>query len=224
MQDLTLIIPAKYEGESLPIFLNELSKFNFKKLIVLEESDKDTIDAIKNIHDIQILYQTNKGYGAALIEGINNCSTDYFCIINADGSMDPNDVVKMYERITTKELDFIFASRYEKPIGGSDDDDVVTLIGNYFFTTIGNIFFSLKISDILFTFVMGNTSKFNKLNIKSRDFTFCVEFPIRAKRDGMIYETMPSYERSRIGGKKKVNPIVDGSLILIKMFKMFLFK
>ena len=95
MNDLTLIIPAKYEGESLPIFLKELSKFNFKKLIVLEESDKDTIDAIKNINDIQILYQTNKGYGAALIEGVKNCSTDYFCIINADGSMNPKYLTEM---------------------------------------------------------------------------------------------------------------------------------
>ena len=42
--------------------------------------------------------------------------------------------------------------------------------------------------------------------------------------NGILYETMPSFERSIIGGKKKVNPIVDGSLILLKMIKMFLFK
>ena len=71
---------------------------------------------------------------------------------------------------------------------------------------------------------MGDTRKFNMLNIESHDFTFCVEFPIKAKRNGMLYETMPSHEKSRIGGKKKVNPIVDGSLILIKMLKMFLFR
>ena len=58
--------------------------------------------------------------------------------------MEPNDVFKMYDRITTKELDFIFASRYEKPLGGSDDDDIITSIGNYFFTKIGNIFFFIK--------------------------------------------------------------------------------
>ena len=91
----------------------------------------------------------------------------------------------------------------KKPLGGSDDDDIITLVGNYFFTKLGNIFFSLKISDILFTFVMGDTRKFNMLNIESHDFTFCVEFPIKAKRNGMLYETMPSHEKSRIGGKKK---------------------
>ena len=224
MKDLTLVIPAKFESESLPIFLNNIKNLNVKKKIVLDKHDTETIKSIKKFEEIDILFQEKTGYGSALIEGIRSTDTKYFCIINADGSMEPNDVFKMYDRITTKELDFIFASRYEKPLGGSDDDDIITLIGNYFFTKIGNIFFSLKISDILFTFTMGNTRKFNTLNINSPDFTFCVEFPIKVKRNGMLYETMPSFERSRIGGKKKVNPIVDGSLILLKMIKMFLFK
>ncbi len=221
MQDLTLIIPAKYEGESLPIFLKELSKFNFKKLIVLEESDKDTIDAIKNINDIQILYQTNKGYGAALIEGVKNCSTDYFCIINADGSMNPSYLNDMLSLTIKDNLDFLFASRYGNSNAGSDDDNLITLVGNYLFTKLGNIFFSLEITDILYTYVMGKTSLFNNLKLQSNDFTICVEFPIKAKRKGYILGVIPSYERSRIGGKKKVNAFKDGLLILIKMISMF---
>jgi glycosyltransferase involved in cell wall biosynthesis len=224
MKDLTLIIPAKQESESLPIFLNEIKNLDVKKKVILDQNDNDTIKSIKNFKEVDILFQEKSGYGAALIEGIKKTDTKYFCIINADGSMEPKDVNRMYDQIINKKLNFIFASRYEKPEGGSDDDDIVTLIGNYFFTKIGNIFFSLKLTDILFTFVMGETTKFNILNIKSLDFTFCIEFPIKAKRNGMLYETMPSYERSRIGGKKKVSPIVDGSLILIKMLKMFLFK
>lgn len=224
MKNLTLIIPAKFEKESLPIFLNDIKKLDVKKKIVLDKDDSDTLESIKEFEEVDILFQKKPGYGSALIEGIKETNTKYFCIINADGSMNPDDVNKMHNKISTTELDFIFASRYEKPLGGSDDDDIVTSFGNYFFTKLGNIFFSLKISDILFTYVIGDTRKFNMLNIQSPDFTFCVEFPIKAKRNGMLYETMPSYERSRIGGKKKVNPIVDGSLILIKMLKMFLFK
>ena len=40
---------------------------------------------------------------------------------------------------------FVFASRYEKDCG-SEDDTIITLIGNYIFTKIGNIFFKLKIT------------------------------------------------------------------------------
>ena len=34
MSDLTLIIPAKDEKESLPRVLDELKKFNFKKIFI----------------------------------------------------------------------------------------------------------------------------------------------------------------------------------------------
>ena len=40
MQKLTLLIPANKESESLPIFLNELKEYDFKKLIVLQKRIK----------------------------------------------------------------------------------------------------------------------------------------------------------------------------------------
>jgi len=224
MRDLTLIIPAKYESESLPFFLEEIKNINCKKLVVLQEDDKDTINVVKNFNSVEIFYQKKLGYGAALIEGINHISTNYFCIINADGSMNPSDLGKMYLRVYENNLDFIFASRYETPGGGSDDDDFITSVGNFFFTKIGNILFSLKITDILFTYVMGKTKSFNNLMLNSKDFTICVEFPIKLKRQKYKYLTIPSYERNRIAGKKKVNPFKDGLLILIKMIKLFFIK
>ena len=68
---------------------------------------------------------------------------------------------------------------------------------------------------------MGRRESFKNLEINSKDFTFCVEFPIKAKRKKSKYQTIPSFERSRIGGIKKVNAFKDGLLILIKMIKMF---
>lgn len=221
MKDLTLVIPAKYESESLPVFLNEINELPCKKIIVLDRSDLKTINAIKNFKEIEILYQQKKGYGAALIEGINSTNTLFFCIINADGSMNPSYLANMLQTIENNSLDFLFASRYEKPGGGSDDDDFITSLGNFIFTKIGNIFFSLKITDILFTYVLGKTKSFNELELTSRDFTLCVEFPIKQNRKKLHYSTIPSYERSRIGGKKKVNAFKDGLLILLKMIKMF---
>ena len=76
MNNLTLIIPAKKESESLPIFINELKNYDCKKIIVLQENDIETIEAIKEFKEISILKQNKNGYGTALIEGINNVQTD----------------------------------------------------------------------------------------------------------------------------------------------------
>ena len=104
---------------------------------------------------------------------------------------------------------------------GSEDDTLVTLIGNFMFTNLGKIFFNLNITDILYTYVLGKTKEALLLNLKSKDFKFCIELPIKAKRGGFRLVNSKSYERSRIGGKKKVNAIRDGFLILSGMINLF---
>lgn len=220
MSNLTLLIPAKYESESLPIFLDELKDYNYKKLIVLDQSDTKTIDSIKNFNDVEILHQQHSGYGNALIEGINYIKTDLFCIINADGSMNPFELEGMLDEINNNNQDIVFGSRYMQN-AGSDDDDIVTSIGNFMFTLLGKIFFGLKISDILYTYLVGKTKLVQDLKLRSGDFKFCIELPIKAKRKKLNCISYPCYERSRIGGKKKVNPLLDGFKILMGMVSLF---
>ena len=216
MEKLTLIIPAKEEAESLPKVLLELKNYSCKIVIILEQSDIKTLEAIKNF-ECKIVYQSGRGYGNALIEGIKNVETNYLCIFNADGSFDPKYLDEML-KLSENNTDFVFASRYMKG-AGSEDDTFLTIIGNYFFSIFGKIFFSLKISDILFTYLLGKTQSFKKLNLQSDDFCLCVEMPIKAKRLGLSMKDIPSFERSRIAGKKKVNEFRDGFKILIFMIK-----
>lgn len=218
MKNLTLIIPAKAEADSLPKVLEEIKEYDCSVIVVMESSDIETINAAKN-YNIKIVYQTSKGYGDALIEGINNAKTDYLCIFNADGSFDPKYLKHMLDTCENN-FDFVFASRYLSK-GGSDDDTILTKLGNFIFTKIGNIFFSIKISDILYTFLLGKTKSFKKLNLKSKDFSLCVEMPIKAQRLGMNFIDIPSYERKRIAGIKKVSEFKDGFKILIYMIKSF---
>ena len=223
MNDLTLIIPAKNEPESLPIVLDSISNLDCKIMVSLEEKDLKTIKSIKNSKiekKVQIYYQSGNGYGNSLREAINKCETKYFCIFNADGSFNFKDLSKMYSLMNDN--DFLYTTRYEQP-GGSEDDTVITYIGNKFFTMLGKIFFSLKISDILYTFLMGNTDSFKKLSIISNDFRFCVELPIKMKIADMKYSCLPSFESKRIAGNKKVNNFKDGFLILCEMIKLFFY-
>lgn len=219
MDDLTLIIPAKNEPESLPFVLMELEKLKLDYLIVLEEKDFVTINAIEKFKS-KIIYQKNKGYGDAILLGLQNVKTKYFSIFNADGSFDPYEINKMYKKINDDNLDVLFASRYTKD-AGSEDDTILTYFGNKIFTLLGKVFFSLPISDILYTFVLGKTEKVSELNLQAKDFSLCVELPIIAKKNNLRMADIGSNEKSRIGGIKKVNEIRDGFLILLHMIKIF---
>lgn len=218
MKNLTLIIPAKHEADSLPKVINEINNLNCKILVVLEKTDVETINAIKDF-DIKVIHQIGKGYGNAIIEGIKNTNTEFMCIFNADGSFDPKYLNEMLINCK-KGYDLVFASRYMKN-AGSDDDTFLTAVGNFIFTLVGNILFSLNLSDILFTFILGKTEVFKDLNLESNRFTLCVEIPIKARKKKINYIDIPSYERKRIAGYKKVNEFRDGFEILFYMLKTF---
>ena len=133
MKDLTLVIPAKFEKDSLPIVLKELQDLKLKKIVIIPPYDHLTRQAIEKF-DCEILDQKGEGFGSALIQGINRVQTKYLCIFNADGSFDPKYLNQMVELLETK-YDFVFNSRYVEE-GGSDDDTFLTYIGNKFFTLL----------------------------------------------------------------------------------------
>ncbi len=223
MKELTLIIPAKNEAECIPTVLNELKNFDCKKIIIIPKTDLNTQNAAKKFDcKIFIQDQDNDGFGGALIRGIKEVETNYLCIFNADGSFNPKYLKGMLNELSNN-CDFIFNSRYEND-GGSDDDTLLTYIGNKVFTFICNLLFRLNISDVLFTFVMGKTSAFKSLNLKRNDFTFCIELPVLAKLKKYKLISKPSFERSRLSGKKKVNEIKDGFLILLCILTMFILR
>lgn len=219
MNNLTLIIPAKNEPKSLPYVLKELEKLRLNYLIVVEKRDFVTINSIEK-YKSKILLQKYQGYGDAICLGLSHVKTKYYLIFNADGSMDPHEIPYFFEEIKKKKLDLLFGSRYK--VGGSSlDDTIITIIGNKIFTSLGKILFSLPLSDILYTYVMGDTKKTLRLNLKKKDFRFCVELPIKAHINGLHISDISANEKLRIGGIKKVNLLKDGFLILLEIINLF---
>ena len=215
-ENLTLVIPAKEKTDCLFHVLKELENYNIKKIIVIPKDD--VISSEWKFKGMTVINQRKVGYGNALIEGINEVKTDFFCIFNADGSFNPSELYKMMK--LTKKFNFVFGSRYLKN-AKSDDDTFITFFGNYIFSLIGKVFFNIKITDILYTYVLCNTNMAKKLKIKSIDFGFCVELPIKIQRKKFTYTDIASHERKRISGIKNVNEFIDGFKILLKLIYFF---
>lgn len=217
LSDLTLVIPAKEDYECLKKLFFKIRLLDVNKILVLSKDYNQSLKFKSN--KLKIFKQSKAGFGNALIEGIQKVKTKYFCIFNADGSFNHNDIKKML-RICKLGKDFVFASRYMQN-AYSKDDTVVTLIGNKIFTILGNFFYKLNLTDILYTFILGDKKKFSSLNIISNGFEFCVELPIKIKKKNLSYLSIPSIEEKRIYGKKNVNELTDGLKILFKMLILY---
>ena len=223
--EITLLIPAKNEKESISYVLKELKKYKFKIFVILEKNDVETLKLAKKFKN-QIIFQQKKekGYGSAILKGLKKAKTKYFCIFNADGSFNPNEIRNMKTTLINNDLDIVFASRYLGPKSGSDDDTILTFLGNQIFSFLGKILYQLPISDLLYTFILAKTKKVKNLKLASYDFRLCAEIPIKAKINKLNFTDCWSYERKRYSGKKKVNEFKDGFLILVYMLKLFLLK
>lgn len=224
--NLTLIIPAKNEIESINTVLQELRDFNQKLsiLVVVDNKEDNTLDSdffLQNYKDLNYAISTYPGYSGAVRYGVEIARTNYCCIYNADGSFDPKTLKNMLS--LTDKYDFIYASRYKKD-GSSDDDTIITFIGNKIFTLLGKIFFNVKISDILYSYVLFKRDNFIKLKLSSNSFNLALELPLYNSLKKSNYTDIPSHERKRYSGKKKVREFVDGFNLLIFMISTFLNK
>ena len=83
--------------------LQEIKDLECETIVILESIDIATIDSIKNFN-CKLVYQSGKGFGDALIEGINNVQTKFLCIFNADGSFDPKYLNEMLKIVSINRL------------------------------------------------------------------------------------------------------------------------
>ena len=220
-EKISLIISFKNEVESLGAVLNEVKNNEYvDEIIVVVDSEDDNSIPIINNFDCELIIQKRKGYGSAIIEGFKKAKNKFGCIYNADYSFDPKYLRDLVD--LSKQNDFVFGSRYGGK-GGSDDDDIITFTGNRIFTFITRYILGIKLSDILFTYVLCNVEKFNKLNLKSIDFKLCIELPTKVKKNNYTYVDLEMYERKRYDGFKKVKVIKDGFLISYEIIKSFIY-
>ena len=87
-----------------------------------------------------------------------------------------------------------------------------------------HFFLNLNISDVLYTFILGKTSSFKNLRLNCFDFRICPEIPIKVTNMGYKHLSIDDFERKRIKGKKKVNALLDGFLILKYLLTQYLKK
>lgn len=121
MKDLTIVVPAYNEQETLPSFLEGLSRFlekealqNVEAIVVNDGSKDNTKKILENFTNskIKVLHhKVNRGYGGAIKTGIKNSNSKYVITIDADGQHKFEDVLNLFKLIKKEDADMIVGSR-----------------------------------------------------------------------------------------------------------------
>ena len=218
--EIEILIPTFNEEGNIEKVIEDLNNEGYDNITLLDANSTDqTVSIAKRYNCRIILDEPNiKGFGNSIINGLNKLNSQYFCIFDGDNSFNPKSITEMSEEIN-KGADFVFGTRYLNNTK-SDDDTLITKFGNFFFTKLVCILFSINTSDVLFFYVFGKKENVSKLNLKQGDFTICTELLIKSYKNFKCKEIL-SKERKRLYGISKVNKFFDGVKILINILILY---
>ena len=112
----------------------------------------------------------------------------------------------------------VIASRY-KGNAKSDDDDPITAFGNWMFTKLINIAFGGNYTDTLVMFRVFKKDIVKKIHIDIPRAGLEPILSIRCAKKKLKVTEIPASEPKRIGGARKMNPLLNGLDILRLIFK-----
>lgn len=126
--DLTLVIPAYNEEDSLGQFLPELLEFcerHGSQLVIVDDCSTDgtgtMLDKASAEHDFLCVFhhKVNRGYGGALISGLQLSQTRFSVTLDADGQHRLADVLNLLEKQRETDADLVVGARANDSGGGS---------------------------------------------------------------------------------------------------------
>ena len=213
----TVVIPTLNERECIAKVLQDIPKEAVHEVLIVDGHSTDGTPEIVRQLGYRAITQPGKGYGDAINTGVAHADGDVIITMDADGSYNADDIPRLLKKLE-EGCDIVYGSRYAKG-SGSDDDTLVSYIGNKVFTFLLNILHGVKISDSLFLYIAAKKRVFETIEMKSQNFEYCIEFPIKAHKAGFTYTEIPSREKKRTGGDSKVNAVYHGFRILWVLLK-----
>ena len=180
---ITVILPAYKEAENLKNILpqlNETLKFlnvSYEIIVV------DTIEKLDNAEEIceknHCRYIQREGgnlYGDAIRTGIKYSCGNFVVIMDADGSHNPKDIIRFYEKIKTGKYDLIIGSRYCR--GGHTENSLILRMMSHALNITYRIMFGLKVKDVSDSFRMYKGEQLRSIKTECNNFDLVEEILI----------------------------------------------
>ncbi len=183
---ITLTILAYNEEENLvkllPLVIENLKKITDDYELLIIDSDKST-DNTKQVceqFNARYVVQEFPNYGGAYQTAMNYAEKEYFFMIDADFSHDPNYIPEIFKKLTDENADIAIGSRYVD--GGINDDESQNIIYSKILNFVYQNLFGLHgIKDISAGYKLYRTSILKDIKLMSQFFEAQLEILVKAK-------------------------------------------
>lgn len=223
---LSIIICAYNEKDTILTVLDHMQAVSLgsgweKEIIVVDNFSTDgTRELLKRINaeGIKVVFHPrNLGKGASIRTAVRHCTGDYAIIQDADLEYDPGEIPRFLEKALLDHADAVYGSR---TISGKVN---YIYAGNYwgvrFLTSLTNLFFSTRYTDVATASKMVRTSVLRSLNLQCSGFDLDFELSNKLGKYGYRVAEIPITYRPRSIAQGKKIRAKDGLLALLRILK-----
>lgn len=222
---LSVVIPIYNEQESIAIVIKEIidtlpTYFEDFEVIAVNDGSTDATAEIlaelsANIPSLVLVHcKTNRGFGSAILQGLNVASKEFAAYIPGDGQFLIPDMRHCFELLESNDL--ILGYR-----GGRSDYTLSRIVMSYGYLTLLTLLFGLRYMDVGWVHIW-RMAKFRELRLKpSRGIFILTEMVVLFERNGWKIAEGPSYYHPRIGGEAKnvkIRVVIDTFVQAVKLF------
>ena len=154
------------------------------------------------------------GFGFAVRRGMCEFRGDIVAVVMADGSDNPEDIVRFYREFIATGVDCVFGSRFTK---GAEliDYPRFKLVLNRLANLFIRILFGIRYNDVTNAFKMYRAHVIQGMQpLLSHHFNLTVEMPLKAIIRGYSFSVLPNNWTNRAAGESKLQIREMGSRYL----------
>jgi len=195
------------EIDGMRAVLPRIPKELLYEVIVLDGGSTDGSIEYAKSFGFTVVHQQEKGLVNGTKEGIAATTGDIVITFTPDNNMIPERIPDLIAKME-EGYDMVVVSRYLPP-AKSQDDHIISAFGNWMFTTLVNILFRTKYTDVLGFYRAYRKDLLKELDLEIK-LSIDTQLNIRcAKRKKKVAE-IPGDEPPRIGGKSSRSIIWNG--------------
>ena len=217
--DLAIVIPALNEEEGISFTIRSIKevldgKFSYQIIVVDGLSNDKTVEIAKSL-GTKVITQRRRGYGDALQTGFyyvyTHLNSQITVMLDADGTYETKDIVKMAEIIKRGEADFVIGNRF-----ANMDKKAMTSMnkfGNKLLSFLARKLLKIQVTDTQCGLRAFRSDLANIFITPSTDMPFATEMLTSIKAYKIKIKEIPTSYHERIG-ETKLTPLQDGLGIL----------
>lgn len=215
--DLSIILPARNEGENLASLLPRLRELHpTAEIILVNDGSSDNTEEIAAAnHVICISHPYSMGNGAAIKTGARTAAGDILVFMDADGQHKPEDVSRLMELLRNRNFDMVVGARSR-----GSQASIARLLANKLYSKMASFMTGKNIADLTSGFRAVRRDKFKKfLYLLPNGFSYPTTITMAFFRSGysVAYMDIDTLKRK---GESKINIFRDGTRFFIIILRI----